>query len=119
MPLEKRHLKILGSSARTTSGQTQPVDVSPYNELDVNLDITAVTGTLPTLDVKMQGSPDVSPAANRWFDIASGGFTQKTAVGKDQLRNLDISAYRSIRMVYTVGGTTPNFTFEVDVTVKE
>ena len=87
----------------------------------VYLDITAVTGTNPTLDVKIQCSPDNTT----WFDpaalsTASGtanrdhfAFAQKTATGQD-IKIFTQAPCRYLREHHTIGGTsTPTFTYSV------
>lgn len=100
------------SSARTATATSGAENSSNYNALYAVLDITAVSGTTPTLDVKFQTSVDGSV----WVDIASGAFSQKTATGTDKLEISGIARY--LRVVATIGGTTPSFTFSLKVSVK-
>ncbi len=71
------------------------------------LDVSAASGTTPTLDVKVQGW---NPMSEKWHDVVT--FAQQTAatgtVIAAQTANLDFQAYRAL---WTVGGTTPSFTF--------
>lgn len=85
----------------------------------VYLDITAASGTTPTLDVKIQCSPDNTT----WFDPASTAanrdslaFAQKTTTGQD-VKLIPNVACRYIREYHTVGGTSPSFTYSVKVDV--
>lgn len=108
----------VASAAYTSTSQSTGIDCSPYGKATALLDVTAVSGTTPTLDVKLQGSPDgVSTAdgSSRWFDVGSGAFTQKTATGKSILQSVDITGFQKLRVVYTIAGTTPSFTFQADV----
>ncbi|MEW6095366.1 MAG: hypothetical protein AB1567_02400 [bacterium] len=98
---------ILPSEARTTSGESQIIPIDYYTNAQVFLDITAASGTSPTLDVTIEYSPDGS----RWFTHTS--FSQKTTTGKDTLRISSLGAY--MRIKYTIAGTTPSFTFSVDI----
>lgn len=86
------------------------------------LNITAASGTLPTLDVKIQVK---SVAQGIYIDLPGAAFTQKTATGTDMLVvRSDITAVANkavssplpatFRLVWTVGGTTPSFTFSVN-----
>ena len=61
-----------------------------------------ISGTSPTLDVKIQGSND---SGSNWSDIVS--FPQMTAAGKKYVRAL--TPYKEIRAVIDVGGTSPSF----------
>lgn len=101
---------FLSSAARTTSGESGELNLSYGDEILVFLDVTAVSGTSPTLDVKVQTKgPD-----GKWYDIAS--FAQKTGTGNEAKA---ITNYGEIlKVVYTIGGTTPSFTFSVTGVVK-
>ena len=76
----------------------------------VQVACTAVSGTNPTLDVKLQHTID---GGTNWNDITGGAFTQLTATGV-QLLNITGPWSDACRIVYTIGGTaTPTFTFSV------
>lgn len=66
-----------------------------------------VSGTTPTLDLKIQESDDNS----NWSDITGATFTQLTAAGREEIHFKSNKRY--IRAVATIGGTTPSFTFSV------
>lgn len=68
---------------------------------------TAVSGTTPTLDLKLQWSND---GGQTWADAQPvDSFTQITATGNA------VKVFQAkgtwMRLVYTIGGTTPSFTF--------
>lgn len=95
------------SAARTASGTTSAV--SGYGRTSMmraQLNVTAATGTAPTLDVVLEDTIDGS----NWNTIAS--FTQATAVTR-QVINVPAPFGDQVRVRYTVGGTTPSFTFTV------
>lgn len=101
----------LASAARTASGNSVAFDFpESFDELLVYLDITAVAGTSPTLLVVYEVSPD----GVRWFEHSA--FASKNAAGKDVLKLQQIG--RKGRIGFTVGGTSPSFTFRVDVEGK-
>lgn len=98
--------------ARTATGNATAVDTQPLleagaqKEMRAVLDVGTVTGTTPTLDVKLQES---DTSGGTYTDIAGATFAQKTAAGNEVI---SFSARkRWLRAVYTIGGTTPNFTF--------
>lgn len=101
---------IVPSAAQTASGQSNPIEASEYLEAHALLDVTVVAGTAPTLDVVIETSPDKVS----WFTHTT--FTQKTVVGKDfkTLSNLG----RFLRVRWTIGGTTPSFTFSLTLVGK-
>lgn len=101
---------LLPSAARTTSGESGVIDLGFADEAIVFLDVTAVSGTAPTLDVKIQ----VADPNGAYYDLAS--FTQVTAVGR-QARQISNFGQKA-KIVYTIGGTTPSFTFSVTAISK-
>jgi len=73
--------------------------------LALTLDVTAASGTTPTLDVAVQTSHDGAT----WTTVAS--FARATGVGSERKRFSGLDRY--VRAVATLGGTTPSFTFSV------
>lgn len=95
------------SSAKTTSGTSTPVtDQGDERTMRVQLDVTAVTGVAPTLDVVIEDSLDGST----WNVI--GTFGQKTAVSREVI-NITVPFTNTVRARWTLGGTSPSFTFSV------
>lgn len=101
---------ILQSAARTASGNSNVFSSGDYDDAQVFLDITAVSGTTPTLDVTIQYSPD----GTRWFTHTA--FAQKTTTDKDSKQISGLG--KSMRIAYTIGGTGPSFTFQMDIVAK-
>ena len=62
-----------------------------------------ISGTSPTLDVKIQGTND---NGSNWSDIVS--FTQVTTTGGRQYVRA-LTPYKQIRGVIDVGGTSPSY----------
>lgn len=96
------------SAARTTSGvtATQP-GYGPARTLRAQLDVTAASGTTPTLDVVLEDSLDGGATFNT---VAT--FTQRTAAGR-QVVDITTPFSDQLRVRWTIGGTTPSFTFAV------
>jgi len=109
-----QEVTLLASATRTTSGDTSatPVDVKKYKEAVFFLDVTAVSGTAPTLDVKIKTK---DPVSGKWFDLAA--FTQATDV-TSEMKAVSGLLGSQIAVFYTIGGTTPSFTFSVGVVLK-
>lgn len=103
---------ILSSAARTASGNSEDIKLEGGSKLAVFLDVTAASGTSPTLDVVVKAK---DPASGKYFTI--GTFAQKTAVANEAIfiggGSDSIFATKTFRVEYTLGGTTPNFTFSV------
>ena len=100
---------LLPSASRTVTGIGDLVTLErttrPIPESGVGfLNITAVSGTSPTLDVFIHRRVS-------GVDIIFAAFAQQTAVGSAfvNISNcLDV-----IGITYVIGGTSPDFTFEV------
>lgn len=104
--------ELAASAARTTSGQSSGVDVGPFDEAILLLNVTAASGTSPTLDIKIQTSHDNSD----WYDTGTA-FTQITATSKPSaLKVTNFGKY--VRAAWTIGGTSPSFTFSLQMVAK-
>jgi hypothetical protein len=95
------------SVARTASGDSGPLaGFGDESTLRVQLDVTAVAGTGPTLDVVVEDTLD----GTNWNVI--GTFAQKTAVGREVINITSLFTDR-LRVRWTVAGTAPSVTFSV------
>lgn len=98
---------LAASAARTTSG-TSATAGSIGQTLSVWVSATAVSGTSPTLDLEVQWSAD---GGATWAPAQPADtFTQMTAVGS-AVKQFAVKA-PLYRLVWTIGGTTPSFTFQ-------
>jgi hypothetical protein len=101
--VDSRDVTLHASAARTATGTgTVSEETGHRRTLALVLAITAATGTTPTLDVTVQTSRDGST----WY--TAGTFTQATATGT-QRKVFALDRY--VRVIWTIGGTTPSFTF--------
>ena len=103
-------VELLASAARTSSGQGAAVEIHG-KELIVTLDVTVVSGTSPTLDVKLEHSPDGA----KWTDLGAA-FAQKTTAGREAKAFTQLHGF--VRVNFTIAGTTPSFTFSVEATTR-
>jgi hypothetical protein len=115
-------LNVDTSSARTATGNgTAAVNYAGHKNLTVWINVTAVSGTTPTCVFKLQWSPDNGTTWIDW-DTTNLQTTSITAVTTALLKvgvNATTTANaskqdflpRQIRLVWTIGGTTPSFTF--------
>lgn len=97
---------LLPRSVLTTSGTGAPVDigVSRNRVVPVDVKITAVSGTAPTLVVQLETSVDTivwSALGDPTASLSSAGTT----------RILPPKSSRYLRAVWTIAGTSPSFTF--------
>ena len=98
-------------AARTSTVTATGIDISGYKGgLVVQQLVGTVSGTTPTLDGKLQSSPDNST----WTDISGATFTQVTASDSFQKIGVRVgAAAKYLRYVGTIAGTTPSFTMGV------
>jgi len=118
--------EVVASAARTASGQSGTLDcqdaenmayekptevvASAAENLSLLVDVTAVTGTTPTLDLSVEWSSD---NGTTWFKADTADtLAQITAAKKTAKRFSALASW--FRVVWTIGGTTPSFTFAVD-----
>lgn len=74
----------------------------------VGLNISAVTGTSPTLTAKLVGADDAAFSTNK---VTIGAIVDAiTAAGNYRIPVGNVARKRYYRIEYTVGGTTPSFT---------
>ena len=100
------NLVAFNSQTLTSSTNSSGFNVGEGAELRVELSVSGtVSGTSPTLDVKLQDSADGSS----WADTGVA-FTQVTATGSRQQREFRTKQGRPhVRLAATVGGTSPSF----------
>lgn len=114
-------ITIFSSVARTVTENSIEFSTEGYLGGRFFLNITAASGTTPTLDVKLQTKDDVS---GTWFDIPGAAFLQATAATGDQtlaifpgvvaVANVAVNNIlgSTIRAVATIGAVAnPSFTF--------
>lgn len=102
----------LASAARTASGNSGPIAAAgKIAEILLMVHCTAASGTTPTLDVSLEQSADGSS----WSAITGSSATQLTAAGNRVIAARATANY--VRVVYTIGGTTPSFTFSATALV--
>lgn len=79
------------------------------HEFRVRINVGAVTGTTPTLVAKIQDSPDNST----FTDVA--GATTATLNAAGIVEFYFKTTQRYVRLVLTLGGTSPNYTMDADL----
>lgn len=110
-------LNLSPTGAQGSSGQSASQSVPGKLFGAMHVDVSAVSGSTPTLEVKLQESADNV----NFVDIASFTTASLTATGTVRIDNPRpaqvIEGY--VRAVWTLGGGTPDFTFTVQVTETE
>ena len=104
----------LFSGTKTASSDTKTafIDVQGFKGGLFFIKCSAVSGTTPTLDAKII-TYDKKTAD--WYELVA--FTQLTTTGKEMKSSTD--AGQRIAIEYTIGGTTPSFTFIVSAILKK
>ena len=115
------NVAVEASSAKVASGNGSTQTNFNASGLFVWVNVTAVSGTTPTLTVRVQWSPD---GGTTWLDLdttnaQTASITGVTAAvlriypGIATAANAALNAPlpRTWRLAWTVGGTTPSFTF--------
>ena len=97
----------LFSGTVTSNGNTADIDVSLYSVLEIEIKVTGVSGTTPTLDVYVEGRFE---ATGDYKVLASQTGITSTGIWFLVINPL---AFRFIRVRWLVGGVSPSFTFTV------
>lgn len=113
--MEQKLLARVSAAAASSAGAA--VDLDSLQGV-FYLDVTAGTGTTPTLDVDIE---ELDLVSGKWFAIAS--FTQATGVTNERILSPgpanNGAPYvgglpgRRYRAAYAIGGGTPSFDFTV------
>lgn len=99
---------LVNAQVITTSGNSGDGCVGPTGTIVFFVNVTAVSGTLPTMDLAIELSPD----GVTWYPGQPAiTFTQITTTVK--AAKTVVSACPHFRVVWTVGGTTPSFTVTI------
>jgi uncharacterized integral membrane protein len=99
-------LILKASGAVTANGQSDAQDVSIFDEGLLLVDITTVSGTSPTLDLTIQ-----TEINGKWVALPGVSIAQQTAANALAVALTNFG--KKIRLSWTVGGTSPSFTFSL------
>ena len=94
----------VASAAITTTATVAAITPGFGTSYQVNIPVTVVTGTNPTMDVTIEESDD---SGTNWFKVFD--FPRITAVGMYRSPTLPLTGNR-VRYVQTIGGASPSFT---------
>jgi len=103
----------LGSQTVTTAGASPAVAAEDIVVAAARLNVTAATGTTPSLTLTLQGSMD---GQSNWQPVGQP-FPAQGAPGT--VTQSFPAPAKFLRWSWTVAGTTPTVTFQVDQTVSE
>ncbi len=111
--------QVLTATANSTNtydaGVARKLFSGWQKKLGLVLNITAVSGTSPTLRARLVGADDAALTSNV-IDIAdSGTFTPVANTQKEIVIGPQASAKRHYGIIYTVGGTSPSITLDTEI----
>ncbi|HVA05514.1 MAG TPA: hypothetical protein VNG12_02115 [Acidimicrobiales bacterium] len=105
------------SAVHTASGSTGPLEVGPLTTLAVDVNVSAVSGTTPSMSlvVERQGSD------GNWYSIwAPSAVTVagvvSTSIGPGCATAAVVTSV--VRLRWSITGTTPSFTFSASVIAR-
>lgn len=100
------------SAARTATASSElDHTVENFDEATLCVNVTAASGTSPTLAVSYEISPD---GGTTWFTHTAGATI--TAAGNQVIQLTGLG--RASRVTATIGGTAPSFTFSAHLICK-
>ncbi|MEE9274870.1 MAG: hypothetical protein V3V62_06145 [bacterium] len=104
-------ITLHASGAEGGNGNSTPFGVSRFTEALLLIDVTAVSGASPTLDLDVEagGADD----ALGWVHTST---PQITGTGKVLVKLENLGPW--LRLAWTIGGGTPSFTFEAKLVLK-
>ena len=97
---------VVTSAARTTTGTSQAIGCDSA-VLSVLLDVTAVSGTTPSMTVSVEWSTD----GGTTFCVAETADAFTALTGTAQVCKQFRAKSNYYRLRWTISGTTPSFTF--------
>ena len=112
---------VFPSAPQSASLNSADLENYAWRGVRLTLDITAVTGTTPSMTIKLQAK---DPLSGKYVNIPGAAFAAKTATGTSQLTiypgiaaaanvSVNDALPRDWRAVATITGTTPVFTFSL------
>jgi hypothetical protein len=103
------------SAAHTTSSDFGDLDVSKCRRIAVDINITAVSGTSPTIQFFIDRKDVNGVYYQLWSsNVVSTAVPISTTIGAFATINQALGA--NVRLRWTITGTTPSFTFSASIT---
>lgn len=100
-----------GTLGAGTTNVAIPLEAGDFREFRAELDVTAVSGTSPSLAAKIQDNLR-DPALDKWNDLVA--FSAASSVSR-QVVNYTGPFADHLRLNFTVTGTSPSFTVVVTI----
>jgi hypothetical protein len=116
--IRRSDVTLKASGAETASTTGTGVEVGEGQAVNVTVDVTAVSGTTPTMTVVIEGSND----GTNWYELgtigANGAKVGQVGTAPSNLTatatvRASLPGARHVRSRSVIGGTTPSFTYSV------
>lgn len=102
--------EVVASAARTATGTSSAIEArSAAARLNILVNVTAASGTAPTLDVTVEWSFD---GGTTWAVSDPADSIAQFTAGAVRAKQFNVKA-PTYRLRWTIAGTTPSFTFSV------
>ncbi len=100
------------AGTETSSGTSASFGTGNMGLVGLFVNVAAASGTLPTLIVNIQHSPDNSI----WYDVTGLTTASIGAIGTVQITLASLTPLADyVRCKWTIGGLSPSFTFTADL----
>lgn len=99
---------VVASAARTATGTTGTLDAPSEANLILAVVCSAVSGTTPTMTLSIEWSMD----GTNWCPAATADAFAEMTAASNVVKPFTVKG-SSYRIKWTIGGTTPSFTFTV------
>ena len=120
-PVTPAGVTVQSSTTQTISGQTATITNTNASGGIFFFNITASSGSSQTIQFKLQA---LDPVSGNWFDILNATSPSLTTIQQASVTvypgivgignsTVPTTLPRSYRVAWTIGGTTPSFTFSV------
>lgn len=100
---------VVTSAARTTTGNSAAIACEKGLQVNLLVEVTAASGTTPTLLFSVEWSMDGTNFGQ--VDTTADAFASITTGPTRTIKQFPVRA-PFYRLVWTIGGTTPSFTFQ-------
>ena len=104
----------VATAAVTSTATSSAIDLLEYDgDVLLILDSAAGGGSSPTLDIKLTESDETG---GTFTDLSGAAFTQVVDAASMQTLTINKdSSKRFVRIVQTIGGSSPTFTFSINL----
>jgi hypothetical protein len=106
------HTNLIPAGTAVTANGSKTFNTGNYNSFVASYDVTAESGTTPTLAIQFQDSADNGLT---WNNLPSTSLISLTSSSTQARLAISGPLGSKLKAVWTIGGTTPSFTMSLDV----